>query len=83
MELLLRRATDRILVDEGAARSKESAPSQTYHPGAHDPIFQSLLLYAMRPNPRAAAVIDREVRDSLGGSAALENNLLGLPVRGT
>ena len=84
LERLLSRAADDILLDEGATRSTESTPTKTYYPGLHDTIFQGMLLYATRPNPKKAIVIDRAVRDSLrDGSNSLDHHLLGLPVRGT
>jgi hypothetical protein len=56
--------------------------STTYkYYGGGSPIFQSLLLYAMRPNPKAATRLDTILDETIPRDFVSANSL-GLPIRG-
>jgi hypothetical protein len=73
---LLYKAADAIL-------QEEVPPTAAFnYYGAGSQIFHSLLLYAMRPNHRAAAKVD-EILQEVIPSDFLADDSLGLPIRGT
>lgn len=62
---------------------EEMSPKDSYeYYGANSPVFHGLLLYALRPMPRARASIDEVVNEVLPLDFETEH-AIGLPIRGS